>query len=310
MNTQHTTASSGLYLQLVLVSVIWGGTFIAGRILAGSTSPLWIASFRFLIASIVLLLALVVTRTRLAPINFKQGLQLCLLGFFGIFMYNLCFFYGLSYINASRAALIVSLTPAAIALFSYFLFKEKLSFYKQGGIALCVLGAAIVVISKDHSLLTPMQYTWKGDLLLIGCVGSWSVYSVSSRTLSHAIGPMQTVTYSILFGTIMLCLAAWIQSDIPLSALHHIHASQVISLFYLGALGSALAYIWYYDAIKKIGATRSGVFIALNPLTAVLLGYFFLGEHINHMMGIGGMLILSGILLNNWPSQHIMARRS
>jgi hypothetical protein len=48
MNTQHATASSGLYLQLVLVSVIWGGTFIAGRILTGSTSPLWIASLRFL----------------------------------------------------------------------------------------------------------------------------------------------------------------------------------------------------------------------------------------------------------------------
>lgn len=310
MNTQHTTTASSLYLQLVLVSIIWGGTFIAGRILTGSTSPLWIASLRFLIASIVLLLVLVVTRTPLATINIKQGLQLSLLGVFGIFMYNLCFFYGLSYINASRAALIVGLTPAAIALFSYALFKEKLSLCKQGGIALCVLGAAIVVISKDHSVLTPMQYTWKGDLLLLGCVGSWTVYSVSSRTLSHAIGPMQTVTYSILFGTVMLCLAAWMQTDIPLSVLRDIHASQIVSLFYLGALGSALAYIWYYDAIKRIGATRSGVFIALNPLTAVLLGYFLLGEHINHMMGIGGMLILIGIVLNNWPSQHTMARQS
>ena len=85
MNTQHTTTASGLYLQLVLVSIIWGGTFIAGRILTGSTSPLWIASLRFLIASIVLLLVLVVTRTPLATINIKQGLQLWLLGFFGIF---------------------------------------------------------------------------------------------------------------------------------------------------------------------------------------------------------------------------------
>jgi drug/metabolite transporter (DMT)-like permease len=120
---------------------------------------------------------------------------------------------------------------------------------------------------------------------------------------------MQTVTYSILFGTVMLCLAAWMQTDIPLSAVREMNTSQIISLLYLGALGSALAYIWYYDAIKKIGATRSGVFIALNPLTAVVLGYFLLGEHINIMMGIGGLVIFIGIVLNNWPSQPIVARK-
>jgi len=66
-------------------------------------------------------------------------------------------------------------------------------------------------------------------------------------------------------------------------------------------LGSALAYIGYYDGIHKIGATRSGVFIALNPLTAVILGALLLGEQLTLTMCLGGGLILTGIYLCNKP---------
>ena len=77
--------------------------------------------------------------------------------------------------------------------------------------------------------------------------------------------------------------------------------TQWLSLVYLGVLGSALAYIGYYDGIRKIGATRSGVFIALSPLTAVLLGALLLGEHLTLAMYLGGALILAGIYLCNKP---------
>ncbi|WP_420888612.1 EamA family transporter [Chromobacterium amazonense] len=69
--------------------------------------------------------------------------------------------------------------------------------------------------------------------------------------------------------------------------------------YYLGALGSALAYIWYYDGIKQIGPTRSGTFIALNPLTAVLLGAALLGESLTPTMAAGGALAIAGIVLCN-----------
>ena len=64
-------------------------------------------------------------------------------------------------------------------------------------------------------------------------------------------------------------------------------------------LGSALAYIWYYDGIQKIGVTQSGVFIALNPLSAVVLGMLILGEHLSMPMLLGGLLAISGIVLCN-----------
>src|ERR1700730_14037681 len=107
------TASPGplLYLKLLTVSVIWGGTFVAGKFLSGEIPPLLSASIRFLMASLTLVLFLIFTRTPLAKLTLKQFVQLLALGFFGIFFYNVCFFYGLHYINASRASLIVALNP-------------------------------------------------------------------------------------------------------------------------------------------------------------------------------------------------------
>jgi drug/metabolite transporter (DMT)-like permease len=231
----------------------------------------------------------------------RQWLQLLLLGFFGIFFYNLCFFYGLHYINASRASLIVALNPAVIGLASWWLFKERLGRMKTAGIAICIAGAGLVIVSRNPQLLAATPDAWIGDLLILGCVLGWGVYSLFSRELNQTLGPVQTVTYSILIGTLMLWILAAVRGELSWQALDNLGLPQWLSLIYLGVLGSALAYIGYYDGIRKIGATRSGVFIALNPLTAVILGALLLGEQLTPTMCLGGALILGGIYLCNKP---------
>ncbi|VEB45489.1 S-adenosylmethionine/S-adenosylhomocysteine transporter [Chromobacterium violaceum] len=140
MQRPERDASPRLYLQLVLVAVIWGGTFIAGRLLAGGLPPLLAACLRFSVASATLLGCLALTRTPLVRPAPGQMLRLALLGLFGVFGYNLCFFYGLQHIGAARASLIVALNPAMIALASFLLLKEALPPFKLAGIALCLAG--------------------------------------------------------------------------------------------------------------------------------------------------------------------------
>lgn len=305
MSTDIETASIEsdvpVYLKLAAVTMIWGGTFVAGRFLADSLNPLLAASLRFLLASLALLLFMAAARIPLARPNRKQWLQLMVLGFFGIFFYNLCFFYGLQYINASRASLIVALNPAVIALASWLLFQERLSRVKLFGIGICLAGAGLVIVSRNQQLFNGAAGAWIGDLLIFGCVLGWGIYSLYSRELNHSLGPLQTVTYSILVGTVMLWATSAVRGELRLEALAALDFGQFFSLLYLGVLGSALAYIWYYDGIRKIGATRSGVFIALNPLTAVILGALLLGEHMTLPMYLGGGLILGGIYLCNKP---------
>lgn len=298
----YTTSSNiPVYLILAVVTMIWGGTFVAGRFLADSLSPVFAASLRFLLASAALLGFLWLARIPLVRPSPRQWLQLLLLGFFGIFFYNLCFFYGLQYINASRASLIVALNPAVIGLASWWLFKERLGRMKTAGIAICIAGAGLVIVSRNPQLLAATPGAWIGDLLILGCVLGWGVYSLFSRELNQTLGPVQTVTYSLLIGTLMLWILAAVRGELSWQALDNLGLPQWLSLIYLGVLGSALAYIGYYDGIRKIGATRSGVFIALNPLTAVILGALLLGEQLTPTMCLGGALILGGIYLCNKP---------
>jgi drug/metabolite transporter (DMT)-like permease len=88
---------------------------------------------------------------------------------------------------------------------------------------------------------------------------------------------------------------------LTVAAVSSIDLPQLLSLLYLGVLGSALAYIGYYDGLRRIGATRAGVFIALNPLTAVICGAMLLGEQLTVPMLLGGAVILLGIYLCNKP---------
>ena len=297
----HATSDHLTYCKLAAVTMIWGGTFVAGRYLADHIDPLLAASLRFILASLALLLFMALARIRLVRPTGGQLRQLALLGFFGIFFYNLCFFYGLHYINASRASLIVALNPAVIGLASSLLFKEQLGRARIIGIALCLGGAATVIVSRNPQLLQSAPNHGLGDLLILGCVVGWGIYSLYSRELNASLGPLQTVTWSVLLGAAMLAAATAFMGGFSLQAVSRIDLPQALSLGYLGVLGSALAYIGYYDGIRRIGATRSGVFIALNPLTAVICGALLLGEPLSAPMLMGGAVILWGIYLCNKP---------
>ena len=283
-------------LSLIGVAAIWGGTFIAGRQLADSSPPLLSAFLRFLIASIALALCLPRQKIKL---NGAQKRRIFLLGLFGIFSYNICFFYGLQYISASRASLIVSINPAVIALAAFLFMDEKLSLVKQLGIAACSIGAATIILSKDPAAIIASSATWKGDLLILGCVMSWVTYSIFSRPLIREIGAINAVFYSVLTGTIMLFFAVLTKGDLTTKNLLNLGLVQIMCLSFLGIFGSALAYVWYYSGIEKIGATRAGVYIALVPLFAVTFGQIILHEPIDVITIIGGLLVLTGIILCN-----------
>ncbi|WP_315385160.1 EamA family transporter [Microvirgula aerodenitrificans] len=297
-------------LKLCLVSMIWGGTFVAGRFLSDEMPPLLSASLRFVMASLALLGFLLLSRIPLVRLNTRQFLQLLLLGFFGIFLYNLCFFYGLREIGASRAALIVALNPAVMALVARVFLRDSLSIGQLSGIALCLAGAGMVILGHAAPALAGNAGSRWGDALILGCVASWVIYSVCARELSATIGPLQTVTLSILLGTAMLCAATLALGQMQLASLARVSGPGWLSLLYLGVVGSALAYIWYYDGIARIGVTRAGSFIALNPLTAVLSGALLLGETLTWRSCAGGGLIIAGILLCNAGARLRLAWRA
>ena len=286
-----------VYTRLALVAVAWGGTFIAGRSLAG-VAPMFSACLRFVLASAALSLFLLISGKGFRRVTARQALVVTLLGFCGIFSYSFFFFSGLQHIHASRAALIVALNPAVMTLIAYLFYRERVTALKVLGIALCFCGVALVVGGGDPQG-TPGGRTWLGEALIGGCVLSWSAYSVFCKSVVRQLGPLHTVTYSIYAGTIMLLAYAAATGVLDMDAVGRFSTAEMASLLYLGVIGSAVAYIWYYDGIQQIGVARASVFIALNPLAAVLFGAALLGEQMTLATLIGGLLIISGIVLEN-----------
>jgi drug/metabolite transporter (DMT)-like permease len=285
------------YISLVFTTLFWGGTFIAGRALAGHVTPASSAFIRLAIATIALFFFTLIHEKKIVIPPRQKWLPLVFLGLTGVFSYNVFFFTGLQYISAGRASLIIALNPLAITIGAFIWMREPLNYKQVIGVLLSLIGA-IFVISNGHPQEIFSASFGKGELALLGCVMSWVLYSLIGGTVLKVLSPLVSVFYSSLIGTILLFPLALHQG--LLSGLTDTRLQDWFSLFYLGFFGTALGFTLYYRAIKQIGATRSGVFINLVPLFAIILSWCILGESVKGIVVIGGIILLSGVTITNY----------
>ena len=288
------------YLSLIFAALFWGGTFIAGRILAGSVPPASAGFYRFAIATVALaVLVRLIDGTFLIPRR-KQWLPLLMLGLTGVFCYNMLFFTGLKYISAGRASLIVALNPLVITVSAVILFQENLSWKQYGGVLISLAGA-LVVISNGQPATVFSGGFGTGELAILGCVASWAAYSLIGRTVLTSLSPLTAVFYSSLIGTILLLGPALHQG--AARELFSYRGIDWASLAFLGIFGTAAGFSLYYQAIKKIGASRSSVFINLVPLFSVCLSWLILDETVKPVVLFGGLVLLGGVTLTNFSGK-------
>lgn len=284
------------YLKLLLMAIFWGGTFIAGRMLAVYQTPFSAAFVRFCLASLALVLISLRTNGALPCPARRQWLPLLVLGLSGIFAYNACFFKGLELTEASRAAVIIANNPIFIALLAAIFLDEKLTSIKIGGIVLSICGA-LVVITHGRLLTIFSTGIGRGELYIFGCVVSWVTYSLVGRVALRGMTPLAAVTWSSLIGTLLLFPAA-VQEGL-FQNISGFSAGAWASLAYLGLCGTVLAFIWYYQGIQKIGSTRAGQFINFVPVSGVILSVWLLDEPLTLSLFSGLLLVSSGVYLTN-----------
>lgn len=284
-----------VYFQLLAVAIFWGATWVAGRIAVGEASPLAVASWRFLLAAVALG-GLLVVRQGWPRWDRRQWVLVCALGVSGIFLYNVCFLYGLKYIEAGRGALVVALTPAVIALTDWLLHGAPMTARKGAGIVTAMLGCLLVVTKGDPTALL-YGAVGLGEILIIGCVVLWTAYTFYGRSATKRMTPLAATFGAALTGWAMLTLAAL--ADGSLFALSALSWKGAGSIAFLGLLGTAVAFTWYAAAVHELGATKAGVFINLVPVFAVLLGALLLDERLPGTVLAGGALVLTGVIITN-----------
>lgn len=285
-----------VYLKLLLTAFFWGGTFVAGRMLAGHVAPCSAAFLRFTVATVFLFLMVWKMEGRLPRLKPRQILPVVLLGLTGVFTYNIFFFKGLEQIGAGRAALIIATNPILITLLSAWFFKERLTLIRSTGILLSVTGAA-VVISRGHLDQMLGQGLGWGEVFILICVASWVAFSLIGKTVLSGLSPLVSVAYSSAVGAAALFFPAW--NEGIADQLVHYSLLDWMTIFYLGFFGTVLGFIWYYQGIQSIGPGKASIFINFVPVSAILLAFFILQEPVTLSLLVGAVLVSSGVYLTN-----------
>lgn len=288
-----------LGLQLVMVAFFWGGTFIAGKVLAQAL-PLPVAAFgRFFVAALLLVWIAFRSEGGLPRLNRSQALATITMGLTGIFLYNVCFFGALARIPAGRTALFVSLTPIVTALLARLGFGERLGPKRWAGIGLALIGALIVITRGDltGAVGNAGESIGLGEMLMLLAVLNWAVYTLISRKATASMSSVAATTYATLWGLALLSIGA-------IGELGAVHWSALgwqvwASLLYLGVIGTVVAFVWYNQGVRSIGPSRTAVFTNLVPAFGVLLSAVLLGEEVLASMLAGGAVSVIGVSLTN-----------
>ena len=289
-----------IYFKLVATALIWGGTFIAGKIAVQTLGPFTVAFLRFAIASVALWFVVQRVHGKIPPLHRKQQIAVLGLGLTGIFGYNALFFGGLQTVEAGRASLIIALNPVAIALGAVVFFKDTLTPKKTVGIVISLLGALWVISRGDLSILMSGGFGW-GELMIIGCVISWMSYTLIGKSVMRTLSPLVASAYACWVGAALLFPAAWYEGmwTTLLSARPDALMSAWLSVLYLGVLGSAVGFCWYYDGLKVLGPAAASAFINLVPVSAIGLAALLLHEPLTPSIAGGAILVILGVSITN-----------
>jgi drug/metabolite transporter (DMT)-like permease len=220
-----------------------------------------------------------------------------LLGFLGITFHQWLQSTGLITAQATTTAWIVAITPIFIALLGWVFLKESMVWVQWTGIALAALGVLLVVSEGDISALSNGEFGTRGDFLILISSLNWAIFSIISRHGLQKYSAAWMMFYVMGFGWLFTSVLLFLGPG--LSEIGQLKLDGWLAIGFLGIMCSGLAYIFWYDALQAIPASRVGAFLYLEPLVAVVVAALVLYEPLFWASLLGGAIILLGVWMVN-----------
>jgi len=289
------SASAIIHLKLVVATLFWALTPIFGRMLAGYSAPYALAFGRFLVATLVLWYLLARSGERVHLPRADLG-GFMLLGLTGVCLHNVLVFMGVEHTEANRANVIFSTITIMIAIIDLVWYRQALRPGMIGGILIGIVGTAVVVTDGMPWRLF-QGALGLGDALVLASAASWALYSVLGRPLLKRYSPLALTFYAALTGTLMLAPFVWLDRGVAPQLLQDPNA--LLMIVFMGVLNSAIGFLWYYEAVSRLGAVVPSAYINLVPIFGLLLSAILLGERPTAALLLGGGLVLGALYLIN-----------
>ncbi len=290
---------------LILLSLLWGGSFFFNGVAVKEIPVLTVVFFRVAIAALALLVFL-----KAKGISLR--LPLSLIGAFLLmgFLNNLVPFSlivaGQTQISSGLASILNATTPLFAAVVAHVATREeaeRLTARRIVGILLGIAGVAIMM-APDIQETGLSGNSVIGQLAILGASLSYGIAVVYGRRFGkQGIPPVVTAAGQVS-GTTVLMLPLVLFIDRPWEFLGDVSMTTTLAVISLALFSTALAYILYFQLIKSAGATNASLVTLIIPVSAVLLGVAFLEESISlhALMGMGaigiGLLVIDGRILS------------
>ena len=286
-NFNHTS------ILLIIIALIWAGSFIVVDATLKQIQPITIAFLRFLIASpfMIILLFLFKKNQLIKLRDLHYFIILGLTG--GTFLYIFQFF-GIQRTTPATSAVLINTNVIFIFILSLIFLKEKITIKKLIGIILSFFGVIFVLYSQliNENIVF-------NDIFLTGCIFiilsalCWAVYSIIGKKIMKKYDSLLVITYIFIIGTLFFIpfLGANIISEIS-----NINLNGWLYLLYLSIICSVFGYIGWYFALEKTEASKSAIYLNFIPLFAIILSFFY-GEKITIFFILGAILIIYGVYL-------------
>lgn len=287
------TMTASDWALLLLLSLIWGGSFLFIGVAVKELPPLTIVASRVALAAIALLLAIGFTGVEM-PRERKIWMA-----FFGMGILNnvipFCLIvWGQQHIASGLASILNATTPLFTVIVAHFLTAdERLTGRKLAGVIVGFLGVAVMI---GGAAFDAWGTNVAAQLAVLGAAVSYAFSGVFGRRFkAMGISPMATAAGQISASSMILLPLAFL-ADRPWT-LPMPSTGTIVSLAALALLSTAFAYIIFFRLLGRAGATNAGLVTFLIPVSAILLGVLILDETLEprHFMGMG--LIAAGLIL-------------
>jgi drug/metabolite transporter (DMT)-like permease len=277
------------YAGLSAASLGWASAYVAGKLALAEMTPLAVATWRFAIAALIL----VPFGARAVPWHEVRRVvgPLMVLVVCGSILYPWVFLSALARTTATNTALLIALNPVFTILLAP-LIGERLSAQRAAGVALALLGAAMVITRGDVRHLSALSLN-TGDLLAVGAAALWSVFNLASRRVVVRLSPAFTNSVVYVVGGIALfCLSL---PQHPLAQLRAASTSAIAGVVIMAVAASVLSGQFFLMGVRTLGVSRAVVFIYLMPVLTAVLSALLLGERFQLAQAGGGAAVLAGV---------------
>jgi len=284
-----------VYFYLILQQLIGSTTHIVAQEATQSVDPGLLLLLRSLGASLVFLLLLFGMERRwnvFHRIAREDMGRMFLLGFLNVPLNQLLYLHGIKYTSPANSALLYSLTPMLVFLFTSLLHSERPSGRKALGIVIALIGAGIIMFESGAEL-GPEHTT--GNILIFMAVIAWALFTMLGRPMVLKYGAVYVTAVNMIFGALLYLPFGLLTAHLSdLAAMTSVSWTEVA---YLALIASVLNYILWYAALGKLEATRVAIFQNLQPIITTLMA-LYLGRAILTLQFLGGgTLALIGVLV-------------